>query len=136
MDTTSKYLILLSHGDGGEGLGAWPAALGSHKPGPTCRSALGGTIGYLHPSSGNPASSLRKEKLQVHLCRVTQPWLGRPLGVRAVPHLRQEVGGTGSLVPREQTHPQLQVPLLYRNSHLSPPSAQEVLICYQLLGGR
>ena len=87
MDTASKELISLSCKGRGQGPGAWIPALGAHEPGPTCQSALRGTIGYLHPSSGNPAGSLRKEKSQLNFCRVTRPWPGRPLGVWAAAHL-------------------------------------------------
>lgn len=87
MDTASKELISLSCKGRGQGPGAWIPALGAHEPGPTCQSALRGTIGYLHPSSGNPAGSLGKEKLQLIFCRVTRPWPGRLLRVWAAAHL-------------------------------------------------
>lgn len=85
--TASKELISLSHKGRGQGPAAWITASGAHEPGPTCQSALRGTIGYLRLSSGNPAGSLRKEKLQLNFHRVTQPWPGRPLRVWAAAHL-------------------------------------------------
>lgn len=52
-----------------------PVHLVGHSPGPTCRSAAGGIICYLHLSSRNPASSLRKQQLQSNLYKATQAWL-------------------------------------------------------------
>lgn len=86
-----------------------PLPLVAHKPGLTCRSVLRGTICYLHLSSINPASILRKEKLLLSSANdptlVCQPPPGTDC---SPPGAESRWCSVRSVIHREEIHPQHQ----------------------------
>lgn len=82
----------------------------AHKPGLTCRSVSGGTVGYLHLSSGNPVSILRKEMWHLPFCKMIQTWLCQPLpsAERSLPGVRKYGAPCQISSTSKETHPSLQ----------------------------
>lgn len=102
-----------------------PLYLIAHKPGLTCRSVWEGTICYLHPSSGNPVSILRKEKFHLLFCKMIQAWLcpSLPSGGCSPPGIRKH-GAPCQISCTQRIKPPTAAErfLLYRNSSLGSQS--------------